>query len=535
MININTYVKRFGKKTFKKMPFNDVDGLVLSEISMINFEYLLKDETTIAFKDIVLDDYKKVIYGSPDASKNVILLKSMIKYVRYKDIRVGYIKRAYDDTNPNQFYAITMILPDDTLFISFRGTDITLTGWKEDFALTYQDKIPSYDQAVQYVNNILSILPGKYNLIGHSKGGHLAEYSALNINKEYINRLENVYNYDGPGFLNGIEQYPNYPFVYAKFKKFITHRDMIGVLFNTIPYEKIVYSPGILLGGHDPFSWKIDNEKGEFIARKKRKTKYEIYDVAMNMWVNQLSYDDKILASKALFKLVGKAVNVYDLLKYMIPNIANFNSVIKTFPKNKQKRLREIAYLFFDCRRIAKETKSLLNAKTILLTKRLMLREMINEDRDALSMIITDPETMKYYPKPYDDNGVNRWIKWCIDSYKKNNFGLWSVVYKETGKMIGDCGISMQKINNIWRPEIGYHLNKDYHQQGIGKEMSQAVRDYFFTHYDFDEVYSYMNKDNIPSRKTAEANGMTLVEEYIEDDTPHLVYRITREEWKNLT
>lgn len=117
---------------------------------------------------------------------------------------------------------------------------------------------------------------------------------------------------------------------------------------------------------------------------------------------------------------------------------------------------------------------------------------------------------MKYYAKPYDDAGVTRWLNWCKDSYQKNGFGLWAVVLKKTGEMIGDCGISMQFIDDEWKPEVGYHLRLDYHRQGLGKEMTQAVRDYFFAHFDYDEVCSYMNKDNVPSIKTAEANGMTF-------------------------
>lgn len=170
--------------------------------------------------------------------------------------------------------------------------------------------------------------------------------------------------------------------------------------------------------------------------------------------------------------------------------------------------------------------------KVILETKRLILREMTDDDFDALKKVISDPENMKYYAKPYDDNGVWRWINWCKDSYVKNGFGLWAVVYKETGEMIGDCGISMQFIDDEWKPEVGYHLRLDYHRQGLGKEMTQAVRDYFFTHFDYDEVYSYMNKDNIPSMKTAEANGMTFLHLYVTHGEECRVYRITREEWE---
>ena len=171
--------------------------------------------------------------------------------------------------------------------------------------------------------------------------------------------------------------------------------------------------------------------------------------------------------------------------------------------------------------------------KIILETNRLILREMEDSDFSALQSIISDPETMKYYDNPYDENGVWRWLNWCKSSYEKYGFGLWSVVLKETGEMIGDCGISMQFIDDEWKPEIGYHLDKKYHRQGIGKEMTKAVKDYFFNHFDFDEVYSYMTVENIPSIKTAEANGMSFLHIYTpKDGHPCRVYRITRKEWE---
>ena len=171
--------------------------------------------------------------------------------------------------------------------------------------------------------------------------------------------------------------------------------------------------------------------------------------------------------------------------------------------------------------------------KTILETERLLLREMTDDDYSALQKVISDPETMKYYPAPYDEAGVWKWIRWCKASYEKRGFGLWVVVLKETGEMIGDCGVSMQTIDDELKPEIGYHLRKDYHRMGIGKEMTQAVKDYFFTHFDFGEVYSYMDQYNLPSYKTAEANGMTYLHIYVtEEGHACRVYRITRKEWE---
>ena len=168
--------------------------------------------------------------------------------------------------------------------------------------------------------------------------------------------------------------------------------------------------------------------------------------------------------------------------------------------------------------------------KKILETTRLILRELTDDDFFALQKIISDPENEK---EPYDEEGVHRWINWCKNSYQKYGFGLWSVVLKETGEMIGISGVSMQIIDDEWKPEIGYHLRKDYHRQGIAKEMTKAIKDYFFTHFDFDEVYSYMNQDNIASYKTAEANGMTFLHLYTtKRGQVCRVYKITRSEWE---
>jgi len=331
MININTYVKRFGNRTLDKHPFNDIDGLIFSQLSMINFETLLQDKETIALKDIVFANYRNTIYGSPDARANGIMLKNMMKAPRYRDTKVGYIRRYFSEEVANQFYAVTFILPNDTFFISFRGTDITIIGWKEDLYLTFMDKIPSHDQALAYTEEVLSKLSGQFYIGGHSKGGNLAVYSALNMNPD------------------GIEQYPNYKNVEKKIKKFITHRDLIGLIFKDVPKYKIVYSNGALLGGHDPFAWRINENTGRFVLKRQCSTRSQVYALAINSWLLKMSKEDRELGTNALIAIVGKSKNIYDLLRYMVPNLAKFNWVIRTFPKEKRKRLRELISLFFKC------------------------------------------------------------------------------------------------------------------------------------------------------------------------------------------
>ena len=358
MININSYVLKFGNRTFKKFPFNDVDGLVLAEISMINFDLLIEGEEPVALKDIVLKDYKKVIYGSPDARANGIMLKRMMKSERYKNIKVAFIKRVFDAESALQFYAVTFILPDGSFYISFKGTDITIVGWREDFNYTVSGRMATRDQALIYCNDVISKLPGNYIIGGHSKGGYLAVYSGLNINQEYLTRLLTIYSYDGPGFVEGLERYPNYGLIKDRIKKFITHRDFIGLLYDEVNDSTIVYATGMLLGGHDPYTWKVDPSTGNFVIKEKMVRKAMISSRGANLWLNQLSNDDKELGIKALIAIVGKAQNIYDLLKYLGPNIIRYNSVIKQFPVDERERLRKMIVLFFDCFKLAKQSYS---------------------------------------------------------------------------------------------------------------------------------------------------------------------------------
>ena len=166
-------------------------------------------------------------------------------------------------------------------------------------------------------------------------------------------------------------------------------------------------------------------------------------------------------------------------------------------------------------------------------TKRLTLRELTLDDFEAWYEILSDPETMQHYPKPYDADGTLRWINWNLNNYETYGFGLWAIVLKDTGTFIGDCGITMQKIDGELLPEIGYHIHKKFWRHGYGSEAAKAVRDWAFIHTDYDCLYSYMNASNIGSYSTARSVGMQRIKQYT-DDTDGLlyVYSITREAWE---
>lgn len=173
--------------------------------------------------------------------------------------------------------------------------------------------------------------------------------------------------------------------------------------------------------------------------------------------------------------------------------------------------------------------------KKIIETDRLVLREYTPDDFDGLYEILSDKENMSHYPKPYDEKGTKRWLDWSFDNYRKYGFGLWAIVLKESGEFIGDCGITMQNIDGESLPEIGYHIHKKHWRKGYAREAAGAVRDWCFNNTQFDSVYSYMTHTNIPSYSTAASAGMKRIKEYSDENgVLHFVYRLTREEWKNM-
>ena len=171
----------------------------------------------------------------------------------------------------------------------------------------------------------------------------------------------------------------------------------------------------------------------------------------------------------------------------------------------------------------------------IIETERLLLRPFVPEDFDALYAVLADSDIMQHYPYRFDAERVEHWIARNMERYKMDGFGLWAVVLKENGEVIGDCGLTLQNINGSILPEIGYHIAKAHQRRGYAGEAARACRDWTFAHTAFDRVYSYMKKANVPSAATARANGMHLVEEFTDAEGEQtVVYAITREEWQAL-
>lgn len=168
----------------------------------------------------------------------------------------------------------------------------------------------------------------------------------------------------------------------------------------------------------------------------------------------------------------------------------------------------------------------------ILETERLYLREMTDDDFDALYAILADSDIMQHYPYTFDESRVRNWISRNRERYIRDGFGLWAVCLSDSGEMIGDCGLTLQTIDGQQLPEIGYHIRKDRQQRGYAREAAAAVRDWAFAHTSYPALYSYCKYTNVPSCRTAESIGMRFLKEY-PDETNGITHVsvITKEEY----
>lgn len=168
----------------------------------------------------------------------------------------------------------------------------------------------------------------------------------------------------------------------------------------------------------------------------------------------------------------------------------------------------------------------------ILETERLALREMQPSDFDALCRIMQDEQTMTAYEGAFSDAEVQAWLDRQLERYRTWGFGLWAVILKETGAMIGQCGLTMQPWKGQEVLEIGYLFERGYWHRGYATETARACKAYAFDVLNANEVCSIIRDTNTASQNVALRNGMQRADSWVKHyrgvDMPHGRYVVWR-------
>lgn len=238
MNNTHDYIVKYGDKTFDELPFGAADSFCLCQafyMPVLNktFETLNKKEvpfSEFAMKtfDLFGSKYKKVgIVLSPQVS---VRLVQMGRSKRFGEMKVVDFCEVFETEPAVQFAAATILLPDGTIVIPYRGTDDSVIGWKEDLDLLAKKGIPSHELAVNHLEKAAREHDGDIIICGHSKGGNLALFAALNCSEKTRKRIRTLYNVEGPGFHN-YEMYATkaYRDLLPRYQHFVPTSSFIGM------------------------------------------------------------------------------------------------------------------------------------------------------------------------------------------------------------------------------------------------------------------------------------------------------------------
>ena len=264
MASMLDYIAWRGDLSFSLAGPNEVDALIFSTLSYIPFRGSVERNPE---KPVLLRQAAREFFDIPDpegyirTQNDLELLKAAGESQRFGNIRIAEYRKIFIKERDTQFAAVTFLLDDGSIFISFRGTDNTLVGWKEDFSMCFRREIPSQKLAKQYLQDVLMDHSGPVRVSGHSKGGNVAVYAVSQSVPVIRERILEVYNQDGPGFSEAFLEDPGYRQILPILHTQVPQSSVIGMILNRAEPIAIVKSNQSGIMQHDPFSWEVQGNR----------------------------------------------------------------------------------------------------------------------------------------------------------------------------------------------------------------------------------------------------------------------------------
>ena len=295
MGNILDYLAWRGDLSFAADPFNNIDALLLSSLSYIDFTDVVpgKGEGKVTMREAAKKFFKLHSEEELSQDKSFInfcpsILRALADSLRF---RGAMLSNFVDDTDIGreiQFGALEIETSDGIAFISFRGTDDRIIGWKEDFNLSYMT-VPAETEAVLYLQEVMGGRTQKIRMGGHSKGGHLAIYAATQTLPEIAERIKNIYSFDGPGFgfNKEILESEQFRFIEPKIEKYIPQTSIVGKLLTQAVEPVVVKSNEKGIMQHNPLSWEVEGKEYYTLASTDKIS--NTFDETLSSWLDEMS------------------------------------------------------------------------------------------------------------------------------------------------------------------------------------------------------------------------------------------------------
>ena len=343
MSNVCEYVKWRGDLTLKQSKFNEIDALILTRLSYFPFDQLIQPN-----EEATVEELSKRFEKADKSTMKILweddneLFPLMGKSERFGKMSVTQYVNKINAEQEKQFSATTVILPDNTIFVTYRGTDATIVGWKEDFNMCFKSHIASQKDAVEYLNMVSKKYKRLIRIGGHSKGGNLAVYAAMFTNSKVKKRIINIYNNDGPGFDDEIIKTKEYKEILPKVHTYIPQSSVIGRLLNHEEKYTVVQSIQKGIMQHDLYSWQLEGK--EFICLEKVTNGSEIFDKTLKEWLINITPEQRGIVIDTAFDILNTTEVEYfsELKKNWFLNIRLMLGRYKNLDDESKKVISEI-------------------------------------------------------------------------------------------------------------------------------------------------------------------------------------------------
>ncbi len=322
MSDIFGYLRIYGKAPFCKIQFSRIDALILSQLSYLDLKGIVPQSPD---RSITLEK-AYALYSRTKNSRTVIwkndprLFKALASCVRYKKLKLSSFADETAEDEIKQFCALTVEINEKLSFISYRGTDHSVTGWKEDFSLYSMSALPSQLSALKYFSCV-SREDIQYILGGHSKGGNLALYAAQYCSSDLKKRIKEVYNFDGPSL--------SIPLYSEKYRVFIPSASVFGMMLREDENYSVIKSRAMGLFQHDITTWEIPDR--DFIYLNRRTLSSIYIEKALRRFTGSLSAGEKTEFIRSLFKMFYETGmdNFDDILRNPFSVVYSFSRLKK--------------------------------------------------------------------------------------------------------------------------------------------------------------------------------------------------------------
>jgi len=361
--NILEYAKR-NLNTFEQDPLNEVDCLIFSWLVYMNIHEdvdiaFLKEG--IAFRDLLQAEYFEEMFDktwSPDETLQTLFYCASSP--RFRDVRLRYYRNEIMNDINLQFAALVFSISPEEHVLAYRGTDWTITGWKEDALLALENPIPAQRMSVSYFNEVAGVLPGGFTVVGHSKGGSIAVYAAGHCDPDVQERIRTVYSFDGPGMLKSAMDDPGFLVIRSRIRKFVPQSSYFGMLFENETEQKIVHSNETAVMQHNPVSWEVSGNR--LYCEQDRDPISSFLNERINSWLNSLDEHERKILIQAIFDVIYD-LNINSIDEFMnsvpayIPDI--LKSISKMDPERRKYVLRILRLILIGDRDKKKEKESM--------------------------------------------------------------------------------------------------------------------------------------------------------------------------------